>query len=81
MWGMGKQTIGLLLILLIASHDLGVHCEAEKIPFVAEVSRYPPLHADSWTSSSTPSTRRNKSSSGNSSPTLLTLSTKYALWH
>lgn len=52
--------VGILFIILILGNELGAKCEAERIPFVAEVGRYHSSNLDSWISSSTPSTRRKK---------------------
>ena len=55
-----KHLVGLFLILLILGSELGAKCEAERIPFVAEVGRYFPYYLDSWTLSSTRSTLKKK---------------------
>lgn len=34
-----KSVLGILFILLILGNEFGAKCEAERIPFVAEVGR------------------------------------------
>ena len=75
-----KQFLSVLFVLLLISAEWGAKCEAEKIPFVAEVGRYIIIHTGSWILSSTLSIPKRKSSLENSSLMPRTHWTKSSSW-
>lgn len=41
-----NKFLAIVFIVMLSSTEFGVKCEAEKIPFVAEVGRYFSIHSD-----------------------------------